>query len=218
MKFNYSKFALAIVMVITGFLSVGAQADEPGTKNGEWHQYTGDVKGSRYSPLDQITADNYEDLELVWSFSTKNLGTRSEYKLEVTPIMMDGVLYATAGTRRAAIALDGETGELMWVHSMREGLRGGMAPRQLSGRGLSYWSDGKGDDRVLYVTTGYRLIALNAHTGVPINSFGIDGNGILDLKIGAVQGNEVQIDLVTGEIGLHATPTVTGDLVIVGQQ
>ncbi len=216
MRLNCSKFALAILMVITGFINFSVQADEPGTKNGEWHQYTGDVKGSRYSPLDQITADNYEDLELVWSFSTKNLGTRSEYKLEVTPIMIDGVLYATAGTRRAAIALDGETGELMWIHSMREGLRGGMAPRQLSGRGLSYWSDGKGDDRVLYVTTGYRLIALNAHTGAPINSFGTDGNGILDLKIGAVQGNEVQIDLVTGEIGLHATPTVSGDLVIVG--
>ncbi|MDG1437942.1 MAG: PQQ-binding-like beta-propeller repeat protein, partial [Emcibacteraceae bacterium] len=181
-----------------------------------WHHYTGDMKGSRYSPLDQIDADNFEDLELAWSFSTKNLGSRSEYKLEVTPIMVDGMIYATAGTRRAAIALDGQTGELKWIHSMAEGLRGGMAPRQLSGRGLSYWTDGKGDDRVFYVTTGYRLIALNAHTGVPIDSFGTDDNGILDLKIGAVQGNEVQIDLVTGEIGLHATPTVAGDLIIIG--
>ena len=60
------------------------------------------------------------------------------------------------------------------------------------------------------------MIALNAHTGVPINRFGTDGNGILDLKVGAVQGNEVQIDLVTGEIGLHSTPAVAGNLVIVG--
>jgi len=130
--------------------------------------------------------------------------------------MIDGVLYATAGTRRTAIALDGATGELKWLHSMEEGLRGGMAPRQLSGRGLSYWSDGNGDDRVFYVTTGYQLIALDADTGVPINSVGTDGNGILDLKVGAVQGNEVQIDLVTGEIGLHATPTVAGNMIIVG--
>ena len=216
MKFNIKKSVLALTMLATGLATSFANADEPGTANGEWHQYTGDIKGSRYTPLDQINADNFEDLEMAWSFSTKNLGTRAEYKLEVTPIMVDGVLYATAGTRRTAIALDAVTGELMWMHSMREGLRGGMAPRQLSGRGLSYWSDGNGDDRVFYVTTGYRLIALNAHTGVPINSFGTDGNGILDLKIGAVQGNEVQIDLVTGEIGLHATPTVTGDLIIIG--
>ncbi len=213
---NFKKSVLTLAALTTGLMSSSVLADEPGTTNGEWHHYTGDMKGSRYSPLDQINADNFEDLEMVWSFSTENLGTRGEYKLEVTPIMIDGVLYATAGTRRAAIALDGETGELMWIHSMREGLRGGMAPRQLSGRGLSYWSDGNGDDRVLYVTTGYRLIALNAHTGVPIESFGGNGDGILDLKIGAVQGNENQIDLVTGEIGLHATPTVTGDMIIVG--
>ena len=216
MKLNLKKSVMALSMLAVGLTSFGASAEDKGTANGEWHHYTGDIKGSRYSALDQINADNFEDLEMVWSFSTKNLGTRAEYKLEVTPIMVDGVLYATAGTRRTAIALDGATGELMWMHSLREGLRGGMAPRQLSGRGLSYWSDGNGDDRVLYVTTGYRLIALNAHTGVPIDSFGTDGNGILDLKIGAVQGNEVQIDLVTGEIGLHATPTVAGDLVIVG--
>jgi len=216
MKFNFKTTVMSLAMMATGLTSGATFAEEKGTKNGEWHHYTGDIKGSRYSALDQVNADNFEDLELAWSFSTKNLGTRAEYKLEVTPIMIDGILYATAGTRRAAIALDGATGELKWIHSMEEGLRGGMAPRQLSGRGLSYWSDGNGDERIFYVTTGYQLVSLNAKTGVPIESFGTDGNGILDLKIGAVQGNEVQIDLVTGEIGLHATPTVAGDMVIVG--
>jgi quinoprotein glucose dehydrogenase len=216
MKLTIKRSALALTFMVAGMLAATAQADQPSTANGEWPHYTGDILGSRYSPLDQINADNFEELELAWSFSTKNLGTRAEYKLEVTPIMVNGILYATAGTRRTAIALDGKTGEMLWLHSMKEGLRGGMAPRQLSGRGLSYWSDDKGDDRIFYVTTGYKLVALNAHTGVPIESFGTDGNGILDLKIGAVQGNEVQIDLVTGEIGLHATPTVTGDLIIIG--
>ncbi|MCP5382275.1 MAG: PQQ-binding-like beta-propeller repeat protein [Kordiimonadaceae bacterium] len=210
------KSHLKIFLTLTFIMVTAANAQSLDTSNGEWPHYAGDIKGSRYSPQDQITADNFNDLELAWSFSTKNLGSRPEYKLEVTPLMIDGVVYATGGTRRTAFALDGETGELMWLHSMDEGLRGGMAPRQLSGRGLSYWSDGKGDDRIFYVTTGYRLVALNAHSGVPINSFGTDGNGILDLKVGAVQGNEVQIDLVTGEIGLHATPTVVGDMIIVG--
>lgn len=211
MRVKIKSIVLAFAAMITA-----AHAGALDTMTGEWPYYTGDITGSRYSPLDQINADNFEDLELAWSFTTKNLGSRAEYKLEVTPLMVDGVVYATAGTRRTAIALDAKTGELMWMHSMREGLRAGMAPRQLSGRGLSYWSDGKGDDRVYYVTTGYKLVALNAHTGVPINSFGTDGNGILDLKIGVVQGNEVQIDLVSGEIGLHATPTVVGDKIIVG--
>ena len=92
MTFNLKTSVTALAMMAVGFLTVGAYADEPGTQNGEWHHYTGDNKGSRYSPLDQINADNFEDLEMVWSFSTKNLGTRGEYKLEVTPLMVDGVL------------------------------------------------------------------------------------------------------------------------------
>ena len=97
---------------------------------------------------------------------------------------------------------------------MREGKRAAIAPRQLSGRGVSYWTDGKGDDRILYVTTGYRLVALNANTGAVISSFG--KNGMVDLKVGAMFGTGQQIDLETGEIGLHATPTIVKDIVIVG--
>ena len=186
----------------------------PSTEKGEWPYYTGDVKGTRYSPLDQIDASNFNELELAWRFKTDNLGSRPEYKLEGTPLMVGGVLYTTAGTRRAAIALDAETGELIRMYSLREGLRGGLSPRQLSGRGLSYWTDGHGDESVLYVTPGYRLIALNAKTGVPVSSFG--DNGIVDLKVGIVYGRDQQIDLITGEISLHATPTVTKNLVIVG--
>ena len=105
------------------------------TKNGEWQSYTGDTRGSRYSPLDQITAQNFNDLEVAWRFKTDSLGTRPEYKLEGTPLMIGGVLYATAGTRRSVIALDAATGELLWVHRYPEGPRGANAPRQLSGRG-----------------------------------------------------------------------------------
>ncbi len=186
----------------------------PSTANGEWPSYTGDIKGTRYSPLDQINADNFDDLEMVWHFKTDNLGSHPEYKLEGTPLMVNGVLFTTAGTRRAAIALDGRTGELIWMHSLREGARGGYAPRQLSGRGLSYWTDGQGTARVLYVTPGYRLISLDAETGVPDPAFG--EKGIVDLKIGVVKGRGEQIDLETGEIGLHSAPTVVGNMIIVG--
>src|SRR5436309_3276766 len=192
----------------------GQNTGLPSTKKGDWTHYTADVHGTRYAPLDQINKDNFNKLEVAWRFKTDNLGTRPEYKLEGTPLAINGVLYTTAGTRRSVVALDGRTGEVIWVHSYREGNRAAIAPRQLSGRGVSYWTDGKGDERILYVTTGYRLIALNAKNGAMVPSFG--ENGVVDLKKGAVVGKGQQIDLETGEIGLHATPTVVKDVVIVG--
>src|SRR5689334_6572654 len=176
-------------LVVAGAISLiprvsGQAAGQPSTKNGEWPAYTADIRGSRYSPLDQINAANFQKLEIAWRFKTDNLGTRPEYKLEGTPLMVKGVIYATGGTRRSVVALDAKTGELSWVHSIREGKRAAIAPRQLSGRGLSYWTDGRGDERVIYVTTGYRLVALNARTGAIIPSFGKDG--MVDLKVGMV--------------------------------
>src|SRR6266511_2562327 len=129
----------------------------PSTKNGEWPYYTADVKGSRYSPLDQINGTNFNQLEVAWRFKTDNMGTRPEFKLEGTPLMVK---------------------------------------------------------RVIYVTTGYRLVALNAKTGVPVSGFGT--NGVVDMKIGAVIGKGQQINLESGEIGLHSTPTVAKDVILVG--
>ena len=156
------------VLVVTYVLLVGvaprvsgqAPAAFPSVSNGEWPNYNADIKGSRYSPLDQINATNFNKLEVAWRLKTDNLGPRPEYKLEGTPLMVKGIVYATAGTRRSVVALDAKTGELKWVYSMDEGERAEMAPRQLSGRGLSYWTDGKGDERILYVTIGYRLVAV----------------------------------------------------------
>jgi len=187
---------------------------QPSTKNGEWPHYTADLTGSRYSPLDQINGANFGKLEIAWRFKTDNFGPFPEFKLEGTPLMVKGVLYTTAGTRRSVIALDARTGELIWSHRLPEGKRAGMSPRQLSGRGVAYWTDGRGDERILYNTTGYRLVALNAKTGQPIASFG--NQGVVDLKTGAIKGADQQIDLESGEIGIHSTPTVAGNAVIVG--
>lgn len=112
------------------------------------------------------------------------------------------------------VALDAKTGEVIWTHSMREGKRAAVSPRQLSGRGVSYWTDGRGDERVVYVTTGYRLVELDAKTGTPVRSFGT--NGLVDLKVGVVKGVDQQIDLETGEIGIHSTPAIANDVIIVG--
>src|SRR5205085_1342370 len=117
----------------------GQMAGMPSTKNGDWTHYTADMRGTKYSPLDQINATNFNKMEVAWRFKTDNLGTRPEFKLEGTPLAIKGVLYVTAGTRRSVVALDGRTGELIWSHSYREGNRAAIAPRQLSGRGVAYW-------------------------------------------------------------------------------
>src|SRR5438309_8093329 len=206
--------AIWVVWVTVGLSGqVAPRAALPSTANGEWPYYTADLAGTRYSPLDQINAYNFNKLEVAWRFKTDNLGTRPEYKLEGTPLMVKGILYATAGTRRSIVALRADTGELVWVHAEFEGQRAVNAPRQLSGRGLSYWTDGK-EERILYVTTGYRLIALDARTGTRIPTFGKDG--VIDLKAGVVHGTGQQIDLEKGDAGLHSTPVVVKDVVIVG--
>src|SRR3954470_8411721 len=193
----------------------GQNTGQPSTKNGEWPMYTADLSGSKYSPLDQINGTNFSKLEVAWRFKTDNLGPRPENKLEGTPIMVGGTVYATGGTRRAVVALDGRTGEMKWVWSMDEGLRAQVAPRQLSGRGLSYWTDGKGDDRIVVYTIGYRMVELNAHTGQPVATFGT--NGVLDLKEGVyIGGKNQKIDLDRGEIAIHSTPTIVNDMIIVG--
>src|SRR5262245_62064902 len=189
----------ALVLLVIGLIWMTAPASSQSgskngasshlTKNGEWPHYTGDLAGTRYSPLDQINADNFNKLEVAWRFKTDNLGTRPEYKLEGTPLMVKGMIYATAGTRRSIIALKADTGELVWVHAEFEGQRAVNSPRQLSGRGLSYWTDGR-EERILYVTTGYRLTALDAKTGNRIPSFG--KGGLVDLKAGVVSGTGQQ--------------------------
>src|SRR5919108_2152135 len=182
-------WALAVIGVMNSAVS-GQVKPKPG----EWTTYGGDLASTRYSPLDQINKDNFNKLEVAWRFKTDALGPRPEFNLQSTPLMVDGVVYSTAGTRRAVVALDAATGEMLWMHSENEGKRGESAPRQLSGRGVAYWSDGR-NARIVYVTPGYRLIALDAKTGVPIPGFG--RNGVVDLK----DDNDQELDLITGEIG-----------------
>lgn len=178
---------------------------------GNWPAYAGDHRSQHYSPLAQVTAANFKDLEVAWRFKTDPLGPRPEFKLEGTPLAVNGILYTTGGSRRAVVSLDAKTGELRWVHSEFEGPRAAASPRQLSGRGVGYWTDGR-VERIYYVTTGYRLVALDAKTGARVPDFGNDG--IVDLKQDVYFGNRQQIDLVTGEIGWHGAPSVTSDGVV----
>jgi len=186
-----------------------AQAQSSAAPDSEWRNYANDLAGTRYAPLDQINAGNFGKLEVAWRFPSTMLGSRPEYTWEATPLVIKGRLYSTAGARRDVVCLDAVNGELLWMFRKDEGERARNAPRQYSGRGLAYWSDGQ-EERILFVTTGYQLVALDAKTGLPVAGFG--ENGVVDLKL----NDDQVIDPNGGEIGLHATPTVARNVVIVG--
>lgn len=200
---------LVLIQSMLFLVAVGKLSAQQGAPNGEWPTYGGDLGNTRYSGLDQINAENFSSLEIAWRFNTANLGPSPEYRFQSTPLMVEGVMYSTAGSQRNVIALDAATGELLWMHRFEEGQRAIEAPRRLSGRGLAYWSEGD-EKRIVYVTPGYQMIALDAATGRMIESFG--NNGVVDLKTNADQ----EIDLITGEIGLHAAPVIAKGVVIIG--
>ena len=191
-------------------ISVHTVEAQTGSANGEWRTYGGDLGSTRYAPLDQINADNFDELEMVWRFDTANLGPNPDFNYQATPLMVGGTLYTTAGSRRDVVALDASTGELLWVYRLDEGERGANAIRRMSGRGVAYWTDGQGDERIFVVTIGYQLVGLDALTGRPIADFGTDG--IVDLK----EDNDQYIDPLSGEIGWNGAPVVARDVVVVG--
>ena len=114
---------VTVVVLSVGFLTGSALA-QYGTTDGEWSYYGGDAGSTKYAPLDQVNGDNFNDLEVAWTWQTENFGPRPENYYRVTPIMVNGVLYATAGSRRAVVAIDPTTGETLWVYRYDEGRRG----------------------------------------------------------------------------------------------
>ena len=150
-------------------------------------------------------ARNFSDLEVAWRFKTDNLGSRPEFKLEGDAA--DGRRRAVRDRRHAARGgrsrrRHGRTA--VGARRARGRTRRRRAPRQLSGRGLAYWTDGS-EERILYVTPGYRLIALNAKTGLRVPGFGTGRRG----RSEAARSTRTSISM-TGEIGMHATPVVVG--------
>ena len=190
-------------------LSSSALLAQHGAQNGEWLYYGGDLGSTRYAPLDQINRDNVSELEIAWRWNGNNLGPSPDINFRATPIMMNGVMYTTAGTRRAAVAIDPETGETLWIYRFEEGERAKSAPRKTSGRGLSYWTDGE-DERIFFITPAHYMIALNAKTGQPYPDFGRDG--IVDLR----EGLDQNVDVMNDPVGSSTPGIVIGDIIVIG--
>jgi quinoprotein glucose dehydrogenase len=191
--------------------SDGSGDTKPG-HNTEWLNNRGDLGSTSYSPLDQINRDNVRSLRIAWRWKGDNFGPSPEFYYRVTPLMADGVLYTTAGIRRTVVAIDATTGETLWMYRLDEGARGTVSPRRSSGRGVSFWrSKVSGEaSRVLTISPGFQLIALDAHTGQPIPSFG--SKGVVDLKVGLPRVAE----LTRSVPGSSSPPVIVGDVIVVG--
>ena len=142
-----------------------------GTENGEWRYLGGNIGHTRYSPLDQINRENFEDLEIAWIFHSDNFGPNLDYFSRSTPIFVDGVVYTVMTPRRQVVALDPATGEILWPFREPETIRHQRSPRQAYGKGVAYAEvNGRG---VIYITTpGFFLWALDAKTGIPLENWG----------------------------------------------
>jgi quinoprotein glucose dehydrogenase len=186
-----------------------AQTDDPAPgPTVDWAVYGGNLHAQHYSPLAQIDAGNVGQLRVAWRWYAGNFGPRPESRSETTPLMIDGVLYATAGVTRNVAAIDATTGETLWVWRPDEGERFENAPRKISGRGVAYWTDGEDDERIVTVTPGFHLVALDAGTGLPKREFG--EAGIVDM-MQWLRGPEDNV-----EIGNTSPPLVVGDVIVVG--
>ncbi len=174
-----------------------------------WLTMNGSVEATRYSALDQIDATNVGSLELAWRFDLASFGPAPEGQSVTTPVIANGTLFATAGAERDIVAIDPATGQLLWLWRAQEGERFTRAPRKGSGKGLAYWTDGT-QERVLTVTPGYFLVALDANTGKPVDEFG--AGGWVDLQEGLRLGPGRE-DL---DIGITFPPLVVDDVIIVG--
>jgi quinoprotein glucose dehydrogenase len=197
--------ATAVLSALTLAISLAAQQ---GATNGEWRRTGGDAGSTRYSPVDQITAENVRNLRIAWTWRGDNFGSGPEFKSETTPIMVDGVLYFTAGDRRAVVAADAGSGETLWVWRQDEGARAEGVRR--NSRGVSYWTDGR-QARILVATPGYRLVSLDAKTGQPDPDFG--ENGIVDMT--KVLEKDANFNPGIGHLMNTSPPLISGNIAIV---
>jgi len=197
-------------LLIAAVCPVAGTRAQQGATNGEWGAYGGDGGSTRYSPLDQISRDNIGDLRVAWVWKSDSLLPDAQAGSETTPLMVDGVLYFTMDQRRYVIAADAGTGETLWIYRPDEGERFDESPRKVH-RGVSYWTDGQGDDRILFATPGFQLVALDADTGDPIPGFGI--NGIVDMV------EALDLDFpgdILGRVSNTSPVVISHDTVVVG--
>jgi quinoprotein glucose dehydrogenase len=192
-----------------------------GATNGEWRSYGGDAGSTKYSPLDQIDASNFSDLNVAWRWQSADgsldLETLREQipelsirGLQATPLMVSGVLYISTSLHQAA-AVDAGTGATIWVHDPKAYL-GGLPTHAYRSRGVAYWTDGE-QARIFWGTSEGYLVGVDAYTGQPVRSFG--DNGRVDLMADiprAIRGAKDHRG--RNLLGVGSPPIVSNDVIV----
>ena len=205
-------------------IAAGAAAQERGNPPGEWRYWGGDAWSTRYSPLDEISADNFEELEVAWIWRVDNFGPTVDYSVRATPIYADGRLFTVAGRSRQVVAIDPATGETLWTFREPHTTRWERSYRQNRGKGVAFAEvDGRG---VIYtVSPAFFLHALDAATGIPLEGFGssvpLEGfgeNGTVDMlaDLGHPYDPDTGVDPSVGSITNSSPPIVVNGVVVVG--
>lgn len=206
------------LVLLIAALSVTSGWAQSGALDGQWRSYGGDGGHSKYSPLDQISADNVQRLEVAWVWNSvdeelreanevlRDRGSFRSYAYEVTPLMVNGVVYTTTSLGQIA-AIDAVTGETRWSFDPVLYLDGRPAVHGFMTRGLAYWSDGE-DERLLYAGGRTYLLSIDPATGRPDPDFGRGGR--VDLK------RELGRTIDPSLYAVSSPPVVVDDIVIVG--
>ena len=211
--FTINRSTLSSIMIAATLVLPAAALSQQGTSvdEGDWPSWAGSWNASRYSPLDQINADNVNDLEIAWQWSTQGFGPGTDFVNPSTPIEVDGVLYANVGTTRNVVALDATSGQVLWMYRYDEGDRFDEAPRKGAGRGVAYYDNG-GKSRIFDISPGYQLISLDPETGILDPDFGDSGK--VDLYVGVRNGDDPRF--AYPDIGISAPPFIMNDVIVVG--
>ena len=194
------------------FLAAGLCAmAQKGAPDGDWPHYAGDPGSTKYSALDQINRDNFEDLAIAWRWESadKDIASKTTakpYHFRATPLVVNGIAYISTGLSQIA-AIDVKTGKTIWTHDPESYKRGPVTHSMYQHRGVEYWTDGK-EERILISTGGRQLVSVDAKTGKPDPNFA-DGGWVDLLKD---LGREVN----ARNIGDNKPPIVVGDTIIVG--
>ncbi len=193
-----------------------ANAATARTNNGEWTVNGGDNASLKYSPLAEIRADNVAKLQVTWRWQSIDEEIKKQkpglrpWLFEATPLMIGGRLYLSTGLSQV-VALDPGSGKTIWSYDPKCYVRGEPPGYGFTHRGVAHWSDrneGASDQRILIGTVDGFLIALDAKTGRPIPSFGVDGQVDLLEGIGSPESRS--------RFQLHAPPIICRDVVVVG--
>ena len=227
---------LRVILALVVLLAIPTQAlaQERGNPYGEWRYQSADAWGTRFSPVDQIDGENFEDLEVAWLWRGNNFGPAPESTSRSTPSYIDGILYTVAGTRRTVVAMDPATGETLWTYrephttrwerSMRAGYGKGVGYGELNGRGVIY-----------IITPAFFLHAIDAKTGEHVENWGkpvpLEGfpeTGVVDLLADLLPGwgpyenygrpydVDFGIPVELGYITSSSPPIVVDGVVVVG--